>query len=588
MSDRDELLFDSVFNMWSRTANDEKSPNLDHLTGCSAYRPPQFVLVPGFETLSLFLVGLAFGDSDGIIASLFFTKEEWSRMTTFGNWKLKGEISLGRAMTLFLANFHHLLSRTSLKECLSLSSALSDRSATLFEELRKFESLQLAPPIFSEVLSGPSSLSTFESFKKDLDVHFFTTESGFEQTLIFCDGLMGGPELLEAFSVYPGRQALFRDSEGRLMQRLSEKRLRIIRNLSDDNGSEDAFCLWAIGTIEGRPTLALFLKDNFYYFSDRTTTCYTRDSGTILTELRVYILCYAMATSVGICLEDKTHGSMQPGYERAIYDDVHELTEKRVEEWSGQRLTFSDFVEQSLQFPACFVTRCTLPADRPMADYAFALVLSDGAPNCPAVAAFAQHLFPPEKGNPASQRECRKQQQEFTEAVAGLVNSYVDFTNFLYHLIDFFQTLDGGNETAMRSSLSSLVAFMPFEIAFLFEVTTLFLIQLAADRPVLNKDIGESLAIVVGPEYIADVAGTMWDAGDVVKWSRKQPNQAFQQLSQSDPLLVKDAVAKLGTVINAHPALDAIASASVGRAPHVMEAYRIWARNVILRPAIVF
>jgi hypothetical protein len=400
---------------------------------------------------------------------------------------------------------------------------------------------------------------------------------------------MGGPELLEAFSVYVGRQWLFRDSEGRLLQRLSKKRLSVIRHLSDENdGAEDVFCLWAIGTIEGRPTLVLFLKDNFYFFSDRTTTCYPRDGGTILTQLRLYILCYAAASSVGICLEDKTHGAMQPGYERAIYDPVRKLTEERVAEWSSRRLTFSDFVKQSLQFPACFVTRCALPADRPMADYAFALVLSDGAPNCPAVAAFAQHLFQPEKGNPASQREFRKQQQEFTDAVTGLVNSYVDFTNFLYHLIEFLQTLDGGSETAMRSSLSSLIAFIPFEIAFLFEVTTLFLIQLAADRPSLRTAIGESLAMVVTPDYIADIAGPLWAAGDLVKWSRAFCAHTIQKEFVDDPLIVRRAIVAFDSAIAAFPALAAMTSASLGRASQVNPEFCRWANRLVPRPAIVF
>jgi hypothetical protein len=305
-------MVDAIFDEYGQTPSNNNAPNLSHLISYSLRPPPQFVLVPGFETLSLFLVASALGDCDGISSVLFFG-DDW--LITPTGFVIKSPLSLAPALTRVLQFIHHLSPTATLNECLSRSEALSDRSPTLLSELRTLHpSLFAALSLFPRVLSGSTSTTTFDSLKRDLDLHFFTTEAPFDQTLIFCDSVIGGPELTMAFSVYPGREPFFRDGHGRLRSHFSAKQLAIIKRLHEDGCCEDVFCLWALGTIDGRPTLALFLEHVFYFFSDRTTVSYGRELGHILTQLRLLVLCYATASSVGVCFQEIAPGAMSPEY----------------------------------------------------------------------------------------------------------------------------------------------------------------------------------------------------------------------------------------------------------------------------------
>jgi hypothetical protein len=537
---------------------------------------PQFVLIPGFETLTLLLVASAFGDRDGVIIASHFLKADWEAKPN--GYRIRHEFPLGSPMALFLRDFHNLRTDATLEDCLSLSQALSDRSPTLFDELRKFDSILYDVDFF------PTVLSDFNTC--DLPLHFFTTDGAFEQTLIFMEGAIGGETLLAAVPVYDGCDALFRDGDGRVRPTVPAANSAKLEHLSDNGGCDDFFCLWAIGAIDGRPTLALFLRQVFYVFGDRETRSYARDGDAgrrVLEQLRCHIVCYARASSVGVSFEERASGGMQPGYETSIYDPVRSLTAEQVARWSGEQLTFSEFVTLALHFPACFASRFSLPADAPIADYAFALVLSDGAADCRNVVAFAQHLFPAGK----SGLDGRRRQAAFTEAVAALVNAYADFTHFVYHLIDFLRVLQTGDAARMRSLLSALLSFIPFESALLFETITLWLIQIAAEKPVLRTDIGVALAVIVTQDYFTGVGGNVWSPRDLAEWSRRQPGHIFQMQAVECPLTVRAAVAAFDAAIANCPALDDISRASVKRPPRVTEEFRSWAKKVILRPAIV-
>jgi hypothetical protein len=327
---------ESIYLKRNRTVDGDddvsNKPDLGHLANSQRSTPAQFRLVPGFETLCLFLISASLGDPEQIYASFYFQPQSWKPRvdkdpptippTIITPAKMAPTIDLAEPLRKLLQDLHDAPGLP-LTECLSRSLNFWDRSATLAENFRSLSRLFFDYQFLKQTVKPSQSCPTFDAVKDALHLLFFRSGLDPVQHVVACDGLPAGRTIREAIRMFSGRGALFQGPS------LAPKKLdHILTKQNEDESQDDFFCLSAIGTIRAQMTLVVFLNHKFYLISDRSTAAYDKfEDIDRLNSMRLYFLFYNFAFNVRIGFTEAVNSQSEMTYaSNSVKEDVINIT----------------------------------------------------------------------------------------------------------------------------------------------------------------------------------------------------------------------------------------------------------------------
>jgi hypothetical protein len=249
---------------------------------------PLFQLIPGFETVCLFIIGLWYGDPED--SSLFYfdheplrSREGFVRMQT---------VDVSEAFARFfryhlMYELHHIIDLNPLDLLTDPAiAAFCDRSDTLLENLIRLQFVSAS--WYPSVLEDPQALEKIRFL-------MFRSHDWNEHSFLFAvGGISFGPEILHPIARMPGLLVISRLCQK--SQKHWKRHWKILKQLASAEQPNYIIVNWFICSCKGRMSLCIVRSGRLIQLADGYQESFPLIDGScdffLEQDLRLYVVAY--------------------------------------------------------------------------------------------------------------------------------------------------------------------------------------------------------------------------------------------------------------------------------------------------------